>query len=78
MGIASRDGNVRVVNDAGKLMVVTPKAKARGGKYSLDHASNGWGRRERDGLRDALRIFTVVEIINVYAASHVIICVSPA
>lgn len=38
MGIASRDGNVRVVNDAGKLAVVTPKAKARGGKYFLDHA----------------------------------------
>jgi hypothetical protein len=38
IGIASRDGNVRVVNDAGKLAVVTPKAKARGGKYFLDHA----------------------------------------
>ena len=38
MGIASRDGNVRVVNNAGKLEVVTPKAKARGGKYFLDHA----------------------------------------
>jgi strawberry notch-like protein/NTP hydrolase family protein len=37
MGIASRDGNVRVVNNAGKLEVVTPKAKARGGKYFLDH-----------------------------------------
>lgn len=37
MGIASRDGNVRVVNDAGKLAIVTPRAKARGGKYFLDH-----------------------------------------
>jgi GGDEF domain-containing protein len=38
IGIASRDGNVRVVNDAGKLAIVTPKSKARGGKYFLDHA----------------------------------------
>jgi hypothetical protein len=38
MGIASRDGNVRVVNNAGKIEVVTPKSKARGGKYFLDHS----------------------------------------
>lgn len=37
MGIASRDGNVRVINDAGRLTIVTPKSKARGGKYFLDH-----------------------------------------
>ena len=37
MGIASRDGNVKVVNHHGKLQVITPKAKARGGKYFLDH-----------------------------------------
>ena len=37
IGIASRDGNVRVVNDGGKLLVITPKAKAKGGKYFLDH-----------------------------------------
>ena len=38
MGIASRDGNVRVVNDGGKMTIVTPKSKARGGKYFLDHS----------------------------------------
>jgi hypothetical protein len=36
------------------------------------------GRRERDGPRDTPENIDVLEIVNVYAALHVIICVSPA
>ena len=46
MGIQSRDQNVRVVNEAGQIKIITPKAKARGGKYFLDQ-----------GLRDIVGDF---------------------
>jgi 2'-5' RNA ligase len=36
IGIQSRDGNVRIVNERDHLVMITPKSKARGGKYFLD------------------------------------------
>lgn len=36
IGIASRDGDVRVVRRPSGLQIVTPKSKARGGRYFLD------------------------------------------
>jgi hypothetical protein len=36
-GIGSRDGDVHVVRDGRSLVIVTPRSKARGAKYFLDH-----------------------------------------
>lgn len=36
IGLVSRDGNVRVVQDGNRLSIVTPKSKARGGEFFLD------------------------------------------
>jgi hypothetical protein len=41
IGVSSRDGNARIVNRKGELVIVTPKAKASGGKYFLDKKLTG-------------------------------------